>query len=174
MKFLPPLSPVAIVGWVFFACLLTSCASATPQPSISPTVPAVDSPTHIPLPNLAIAVPASLTECGAEAAITLAQYHADWANAVEQTVGQCGNEDCQAQVGSHASLQARSALQAYAVPACLQPAQQAAVAFFAERELAYQALQQGDHNTYATHMAQGESQRQTMVSTIEQVLTSGN
>ncbi|HUN23811.1 MAG TPA: hypothetical protein PK299_11835 [Anaerolineales bacterium] len=174
MKFLPKLSPATIAGWVFFACLLAGCANTAPLPTASPTLPAVVSPTTVPLPTLALPIPASLTECGAEAAITLAQYHADWASAVEQVVGECGNESCRAQVGESASLQARSALQAYAVPACLQPAQQAAVAFFSERELAYQALQQGDSNTFTAHLAQGESQRQTMVSAIEQVLAGGN
>lgn len=153
------------------ALLLTACAAGPtpPPPTAAPVLP----PT--PIPTLAVVVPTDPPlECGAEAAIALAQTQSDLAlaavgqvEAASQTAADSGGV---ARAGRSAFGQARELMNAYAVPDCLSQAKVFAVRFFEERVAAYDALGAGDPAGYETHLNDGEIARQNMISVVNGVL----
>jgi len=162
------MSRLALPLW---AIALTACL-ADPTPLSQATIP-VMSPT--PLPTLAVLVPANPPlECGAEAAIALAQTQSDLALAADSKVESLQQTNAEvaiiAQTGVQEYSLARDLLKAYAVPDCLLQAKVFADQFFGERIEAYAALSASDTAGYETHLNNSEIARQNMITVVNGVL----
>lgn len=131
-------------------------------------------PSETPAPTIAVVVPTSTIECGAEAAIALAQTQSDLAlaaldqlEAVQRTTQ---DEPAIARKGLAAFTSAREVMKGYDVPECLAQGKEFAVQFFDERIAAYAALEIGDAGSYDTHLTNGEIARQNMITAVNEVL----
>ncbi len=131
-------------------------------------------PSDTPAPTGIVIVPTPTLECGAEAAIALAQTQSDLAlaavaelDAARQTTQ---DEPAIARKGLAAFTSAREVMKAYDVPECLASGKEFAVQFFDERIAAYAALQIGDRGSYETHLTNGEIARQNMIAAVNEVL----
>jgi hypothetical protein len=157
---------------------IAACAAPTRLPQ--PTVPAL-SPAPTPLsptlsvPTLEVVIPTNPPqECGAEAAIALAQTQSDLSLAADGKVEslRVANADSLivAQLGVDEFSLARDLMRAYFVPDCLLQAKVFADQFFGERIDAYHALAAGDQSAYETHLTNGEIARQNMITVVNGVL----
>ena len=162
------------VGMVLAACV----AAPTRQPqttvlvvAATPTGPAAT----LAVPTLAVVIPTNPpVECGAEAAIALAQTQSDLSLAADGKVEALwvANADpvTVANMGIDEFSLARDLMRAYFVPDCLLQAKVFADQFFGERIDAYLALAAGDQAGYETHLNNGEIARQNMITVVNGVL----
>ena len=152
---------------LLISLILAACGA---PPATSPLV----RPSETPAPTSAVVVPTSTVECGAEAAIALAQTQSDLALAavaeLDATKQTTQDEPAIARKGLAAFTSAREVMKAYDVPECLAPGKEFAGRFFDERIAAYAALQIGDAGSYDTHLANGEIARQNMITAVNGVL----
>ncbi len=161
--------------YLFLALFLAACdATTTP---VQPTIPVHTAtplvPTLIPtLPEIAPTNPPS--ECGPEAAITLAQTQSDLALAADSKVESLKSSGTDsvtiAQTGIQEYSLARDLMKAYQVPDCLLQGKVFADQFFGERIDAYTALSTGDQASYEQHLNNSEIARQNMVTVVNKVL----
>lgn len=151
--------PLLVIGLILAAC---GAPTAT-QPLVRPS--------ETPAPTSMVIVPTSTVECGAEAAIVLAQTQSDLALAAVDAVKQTTqDEPTIAREGLAAFTSARDVMKAYDVPECLAQGKEFAVQFFDERIAAYAALEIGDRGSYDTHLTNGEIARQNMITAVNEVL----
>ncbi|MFQ5409272.1 MAG: hypothetical protein ACE5FI_12730 [Anaerolineales bacterium] len=131
----------------------------------SPTAPAYE---------LDVVIFPAPSECGPEAAITLAQTQSDLALAaaanLEPLEAAAAGPTQVAAVGQAAFGAALELMAAYRVPDCLAPAHALAVQFFQERRAGYEALAVGAVESFERHLAQGEVARQAMTAAVNEVL----
>ena len=154
---------------LLFAVISTACTTSSTSPEIVlaqvAEAPAPDvAPTAI--YELEVVIQPAPTDCGPEAAITLAQTHSDLALAaiadvysVEVTTG---DPIYIAAIGTAAFGAALEKMAAYRVPECLARAHTQAVRFFSERSAGYGSLAAGDQTGFENHLEQGEAARQEM------------
>lgn len=139
-----------------------------------PATPPLVRPSETPAPTSVVVVSTSTVECGAEAAIALAQTQSDLALAAvaELDAARQATQDkpAIARKGLAAFTSAREVMQAYDVPECLAQGKEFAMRFFDERIAAYAALQIGDAGSYDTHLTNGEIARQNMITAVNEVL----
>lgn len=155
-----------------FVMVLIALALAACGPVATSRPPATRPPS--PVPTVAVVAPASSPDCGAEAAIALAQTHSDLALAAvaEVDAAQQTSQDPAAigQAGQGAYSKALALMKEYDVPSCLLQGKVFAAQFFDERVAAYAALASGDSTGYQAHLANGEAARQNMVAVVNGVL----
>ncbi len=153
-----------------FVIVLIALALAACSPVATSQPPATRPPSPVPT----VAAPTSSPDCGAEAAIALAQTQSDLALAAvaEVDAAQQTSQDPTAigQAGQGAYSKALSLMKEYDVPSCLLQGKVFAAQFFDERVAAYAALAAGDSNSYQAHLANGEAARQNMVAVVNGVL----
>ncbi len=154
---------------LLYAASSTACTTSSTSPELVVVqvaeAPAPDvGPTAI--YELEVIIRPAPTDCGPEAAITLAQTHSDLAlaaitdvHSVEVTTG---DPIYIAAIGTAAFGAALEQMAAYRVPECLAPAHTQAVRFFSERSAGYESLAAGDQIGFENHLAQGEAARQEM------------
>ncbi len=156
------------LNWLLPISLLAAACGA--QPAAQPLIV----PSETPAPTSVVVVPTSAAECGAEAAIGLAQTQSDLALAalaeLEATRPTTQDEPAIARKGLAAFTSAREVMKAYNVPECLAPGKKFALQFFDERIAAYAALQIGDAGSYETRLTNGEIARQNMITAVNGVL----
>jgi hypothetical protein len=155
-----------------FVIVLIALALAACSPVATSQPPATRPPS--PAPTVAVVAPTASPDCGAEAAIALAQTQSDLALAAvaEVDAAQQTSQDPTAigQAGQGAYSKALSLMKEYDVPPCLLQGKVFAAQFFDERVAAYAALAAGDSNGYQAHLANGEAARQNMVAVVNGVL----
>lgn len=153
--------------FLLISLILAACGA---PPAAQPLL----GPSETPAPTSAVVVPTSTIECGAEAAIALAQTQSDLALAavaeLDATKQTTQDEPTIARKGLAVFTSAREVMKAYDVPQCLAQGKEFAVQFFDERIAAYAALQIGDAGSYDTHLTNGEIARQNMITAVNGLL----
>lgn len=169
---------------VILTGLLAACGGGDlPAPAALPATPQTVLPVatdavmvtemaSLPVVTLDVVLAVLPLDCGAEASIGFAQAQNDLALAAEAQVSglDSTNMPMLAAVGQAAFGTALAQLQTYTIPACLEPARQAAVASLQARVAGYVALGAGDDETRQAQFTQSELYRQQAVTVLNEIL----